>query len=76
MFTSDDRFDFQAALLSRLVNPLIVHYLESGRTSRKDVYWFVTELLSGNPLDQALEIEGPMSELDAIKVQTRSICLI
>ena len=55
-------------MLSRLHSPLIVHYLESGRTSRKDVYWFVTELLTGNPLDQTLETDGPMSELDAIKV--------
>ncbi len=46
-----------------------MQYLESGRTHKKDVYWFVTELLSGNPLDQLLETEGPLPELDAIKVQ-------
>ena len=60
----------QAALLSRLDNPLIVQYPESGKSARKDVYWFVTELLIGNPLDLILAEEGPMSELDAIKVLT------
>ena len=58
----------QAALLSRLDNPLIVQYLESGKSARADVYWIVTELLLGSALDDVLETEGPMSEADAIKV--------
>ena len=58
----------QAALLSRLDNPIIVQYLESGKSANKDVYWIVTELLVGSALDHVLANEGPMSEPDAIKV--------
>jgi hypothetical protein len=45
-----------------------VQYLESGKAKGNDVYWFVTELLIGSGLDQTVEMEGPMPELDAIKV--------
>lgn len=55
--------------MSRLESPFIVHYLESGKSKRKDVYWFVTELLIGNPLDEVLDQQGPMPEMEAIKVR-------
>ena len=30
----------------------IVQFLESGKSKRNDVYWFVTELLMGEALDE------------------------
>ena len=58
----------QATLLSQLSSPYIVHYTESGRSSDDGVYWFVMELLVGDPLDSLLELGGPWSEVDVVKV--------
>ena len=61
-------FVSQALLLSRVQSPFVVHYLESGKSKRRDIYWFVTELLNGNALDEVLQHEGPTPEKAAIKV--------
>jgi serine/threonine protein kinase len=58
----------QATILGRVDSSNIVQFLESGKSERNDVYWFVTELLVGEALDEYLEIQGPLSEVDAVKV--------
>ena len=45
-----------------------MHYLEFGKSKEQTVFWFVMELLSGEPLDTILRNEGPWQEIDAIKV--------
>jgi hypothetical protein len=45
----------------------IVQFLESGKSKRNDVYWFVTELLLGEALDEYLDTKGLLSEVDTIK---------
>ena len=54
--------------MSRLHSPQIVHYVESGKSSRGDVYWIVMELISGETLGQILERDGPFPESEVIKV--------
>ncbi len=67
-FAYRNTFVLQATLLSSVQSPFVVHYLESGKSRRKDIYWFVTELLNGSPLDEILKSEGPIPEKEAIKV--------
>jgi hypothetical protein len=45
-----------------------VQYLESGKSKRSDVFWFVMELLQGDPMDTVLDSDGPIAELEAVKV--------
>ena len=45
-----------------------MHYLEFGKSKEQTVFWFVMELLNGEPLDTILRNEGPWQEIDAIKV--------
>jgi serine/threonine protein kinase len=59
---------YQSSLMSRLHSPQIVHYVESGKSSRGDVYWIVMELIEGEPLGQILERDGPFPESEVIKV--------
>ncbi len=54
--------------MSLIDSPYVVQYLESGKSKRKDVYWFVMELLVASPLDEVLQGEGPMPEMAVIKV--------
>jgi len=61
-------FDMQATILGCLDCSNIVQYLESGKSKRNDVFWFVMELLVGDPLDEWLEMKGFMTELEAVKV--------
>jgi serine/threonine protein kinase len=55
--------------MSRLRSPNVVGYVESGLSKDNDVYWLVMELLEAESLDRILEIEGPMPELDVIRVR-------
>ena len=59
---------FQASILRSLESPYIVQYVESGNSKRKDVFWFVMEILVGDALDEWLEKNNEMSELDVVKV--------
>jgi hypothetical protein len=49
----------------------IVHYIEYGKSKEQAVFWFVMELLAGDPLDALLRDEGPWQEVDAIRVRAR-----
>uniref|UniRef100_A0A7S0MMX6 NEK6-subfamily protein kinase n=1 Tax=Cryptomonas curvata TaxID=233186 RepID=A0A7S0MMX6_9CRYP len=62
------RLDREATILSLIDSPYVVQYLESGKSKRKDVYWFAMELLVASPLDEVLQDEGPMPEMDVIKL--------
>ena len=66
----------QATILGAVDCPNIVHYLESGRSKRNDVYWFVTELLVGEALDEHLGARGALSEIDAVKVSQSGLSRI
>lgn len=61
----------QATILGAVDSPNIVQYLESGKSKRNDVYWFVMELLVGEALDEYLETKGSLSEVDAVKVSLK-----
>ena len=61
--------------MSRLHSPQIVHYVESGKSSRGDVYWIVMELIQGEPLDKILERDGPFPESEVIKASQKSTVL-
>ena len=45
-----------------------MQYFDYGKSSTNNVYWYIMELLVGDPVDAALEKEGPFCEADAIKV--------
>ena len=51
----------------------MVGFVESGLSKHKDVFWLVMELLDAEALDQILEKEGPMPELDVIRVSVNSL---
>ena len=55
--------------MSRLRSQYIVGYVESGLSRKKDVFWLVMELLNAEALDQCLGREGPLPELDVIRVR-------
>ena len=59
--------------MSRIHCPNIVMYVESGMAKSRDVYWIVMEFLSGESLDKYLERNGPMSEVEAIRVSPKQI---
>ena len=50
----------------------IVHYMEYGKSREQAVFWFVMELLAGDPLDTLLRTDGPWQEVDAIRVRARA----
>ena len=54
--------------MSRLRSTNVVGYVESGLSKGNDVFWLVMELLEAESLDHLLEKEGPMPELDVIRV--------
>jgi serine/threonine protein kinase len=54
--------------MSRLRSPNVVSFVESGLSKENDVYWLVMELLEAESLDRILDHEGPISELEVIKV--------
>jgi hypothetical protein len=56
------------AIVSDSPTSNIVQCLEPGKSKRNDVYWFVTELLMGEALDEYLDTKGLLSEVDAVKV--------
>ena len=60
--------------MSRIHCPNIVMYVESGMAKSRDVYWIVMEFLSGESLDKYLERNGPMSEVEAIRVSPKQNC--
>ena len=45
-----------------------MQYFDYGKSSTNSVYWYIMELLVGDPVDIALQKEGPFCEADAIKV--------
>ena len=58
----------QASILRLLDSPYIVQYLESGISNRKDVFWFVMEVLVGDTLEEWLEKQTFIPESDVVKV--------
>ena len=64
------KYPLQATILGSVDSPNVVQYLESGVSKRKDVYWFVMELLVGEALDEWLDSHNVMPELEAVKVLT------
>jgi serine/threonine protein kinase len=54
--------------MSRLRSPNVVGYVESGLSKGNDVYWLVMELLEADSLDHILDKDGPIPELDVIRV--------
>jgi hypothetical protein len=64
--------EWQASIMSRLRSPNVVGYVESGFSKHNDVFWLVMELLEAESLDLVLIKEGPMPELDVIRVSTLS----
>ena len=63
----------QGVLLININNPNIVQYLDYGKSSTNNVYWYVMELLVGDPVDAILEKKGPLCEADAIKAKRRNL---
>jgi hypothetical protein len=58
--------------MSRLRSPNVVGFVESGLSKENDVYWLVMELLDAESLDLILDKEGPIPELDVIRVRPLS----
>ena len=50
-----------------------MQYLDYGKSSTNNVYWYVMELLVGDPVDAILEKKGPLCEADAIKAKRRNL---
>ena len=58
--------------MSRRRSPNVVGFVESGLSNQNDVFWLVMELLEAESLDHVLVKEGPMPELDVIRVRLSS----
>ena len=58
----------QGAMLSTIKSPNVVQYFGFGKSSQRNVYWFIMELLNGQALDTILADSGPLSEIEGIKV--------
>ena len=54
--------------MSRTHCPNVVMFVESGMAKSRDVYWIVMEFLEGESLDKCLEKQGPMPEVEVIRV--------
>ena len=55
-------------MLSAIKSPNVVQYFGFGKSSQRNVYWFIMELLNGQALDTILADSGPLSEIEGIKV--------
>jgi hypothetical protein len=66
----------QASIMSRLQSRHVVAYVESGLARAKDLFWLVMELVEGEALDRVLEVEGPMPELEVVRVRTSKLLCV
>ncbi|KAJ1488146.1 hypothetical protein T484DRAFT_1784367 [Baffinella frigidus] len=58
----------EAALLGRIHCPNVVHFHEAGMSADRAVFWISMEKLDGHTLREVLQINGPMEQVEAIKV--------